>query len=75
MERHRFGPCWATAFAVLARQCVSPRTWLLAAAHAAVFTAAYWVAYLLRFDFSMPTDPNELAHFCSTLGWVVGLNS
>ncbi|MEM7311949.1 MAG: hypothetical protein AAF497_02235, partial [Planctomycetota bacterium] len=29
------------------------RIWLLAAGHAVVFTAAYWLAFLLRFDFQV----------------------
>ena len=53
-----------------ARQCVTPRAWLLAAAHAGVFAAAYWSAYLLRFDFVVLGK--NLDAFSSTLGWAVG---
>ena len=51
-----------------AEQCVTPRAWLLAAAHAVVFAAAYWLAYLLRFDFAVPE--HDFDTFWSTLGWV-----
>jgi FlaA1/EpsC-like NDP-sugar epimerase len=52
-----------------ARQCVSPRAWGLAAAHVVVFTAAYWSAYLLRFDFVVRDGNFET--FRSTVGWAV----
>ncbi|MCE5303239.1 MAG: polysaccharide biosynthesis protein [Planctomycetaceae bacterium] len=53
------------------RQVVSPGSWLLAAVHAAIFTVAYWLAYLLRFDFPIPSASLDI--FWATLGWVVGL--
>jgi FlaA1/EpsC-like NDP-sugar epimerase len=52
-------------------QLTSFRSWLLAAMHALVFASVYWLAYLLRFDFDVPT--NAVNVFVSTLGWVVGL--
>jgi FlaA1/EpsC-like NDP-sugar epimerase len=53
----------------VAKECVSLRAWLLAAAHLAVFAVAYWSAYLLRFDFAIVGS--DYAAFRSTLGWVV----
>jgi FlaA1/EpsC-like NDP-sugar epimerase len=52
-----------------AKQCVTPRAWLLATAHAAVFVVAYWSAYLLKFDFAVPDQ--YFGTFRSTLGWAV----
>ncbi len=48
-----------------------PRTWLLAAMHAVVFTAAYWLANLIRFEFAVPAENVDL--FWSSLARVVGL--
>jgi FlaA1/EpsC-like NDP-sugar epimerase len=53
-----------------ARQCATPRAWLLAAAHVVVFTAAYWCAYLLRFGFDV--SDKSFDTFYSTVGWAVG---
>ena len=53
-----------------ARRCVTPRAWLLAAAHAVIFAAAYWSAFMLRFGFVVPRVDFDI--FCSTLGWAVG---
>ena len=53
------------------RQLTSPRSWLLAGMHLVVFVAAYWGAYLLRFDFDIPS--NSLSLYLSSLGWVVGI--
>ena len=54
-------------------RCVSqfktPRAWLLAGMHAAIFAGAYYVANLLRFDFAPP--PKQMVLFWATLGWVV----
>ena len=55
----------------LFRQLRTPRVWLLAAAHAVIFAAAYWTAFWLRFDLAVPKK--DVAFFCSTLGWVVGI--
>jgi len=54
----------------LVRQCRTPRAWLLAAAHAVIFAAAYWSAFLLRFDLAVPDK--DFGIFVSTLGWAVG---
>jgi FlaA1/EpsC-like NDP-sugar epimerase len=35
-------------------QSANVRAWFLAIAHAVVFAGAYWLAYLLRFDFNVP---------------------
>ena len=50
---------------------VTPRTWLLATMHTAVFGVAYWAAYLLRFDFAIP--PDFVSIFWLTLSGVIGL--
>lgn len=55
----------------LSRQLATPRSWFLVIAHALVFAGAYWLAYLLRLDFTM--SPDDMALFWSTLAWVVGL--
>ena len=34
----------------------TPRSWLLVAAHALVFAAAYWLAFALRFDFDITAE-------------------
>ncbi|NLF08938.1 MAG: hypothetical protein GX594_13305, partial [Pirellulaceae bacterium] len=39
--------------------------------HLAVFVAAYWSAFLLRFGFDVPQDQVEI--FTSSLGWVIGI--
>jgi FlaA1/EpsC-like NDP-sugar epimerase len=52
------------------RQFVTLRSWRLAIAHALIFAGAYWLAYRLRFDFSMPPKASIL--FWSTLAWVIG---
>jgi FlaA1/EpsC-like NDP-sugar epimerase len=53
-----------------AKQCATPRAWLLAAAHVVVFATAYLSAYLLRFGFDV-TD-KSFGTFYSTVGWAVG---
>ncbi|MFZ1933561.1 MAG: nucleoside-diphosphate sugar epimerase/dehydratase [Thermoguttaceae bacterium] len=65
-----FRSTFRDGFHRLTRQFRTPRVWLLAAAHAVVFAAAYWVALLLAFDFAM--HPNDLRDFYRTVGWVVG---
>jgi FlaA1/EpsC-like NDP-sugar epimerase len=52
-----------------ARQCVTRRIWLLAAAHAVIFAVAYWSAVVLGFDFAIPA--HNLEQFYATLPWVV----
>jgi FlaA1/EpsC-like NDP-sugar epimerase len=47
------------------------RAWLLAIVHIVVFTVAYGLAFLLRFDFAVPTT--EAALFWSTLIWIIDL--
>jgi FlaA1/EpsC-like NDP-sugar epimerase len=47
------------------------RSWLLALVHLVVFAAAYWVAYLLRFDFAIPAD--DTITFKYTIAWAVGI--
>ena len=58
-------------FRHVAGQLVTPRSWFLAVMHVAVFTVAYWLAYMLRFDFNM--SPADEGLFASSLLWVVGL--
>jgi FlaA1/EpsC-like NDP-sugar epimerase len=47
------------------------RVWLLAMAHAVLFAAVYWLAYLLRFDFQV--KPDELDRYLHTLPWLIGV--
>ncbi len=49
----------------------SPRSWVLAAMHLAVFAAAYWLANLIRFEFAIP--PESASLFWSSLPRVAGL--
>ena len=51
-------------------QAMVPRAWLLALGHLLVFAVAYWLAWLLRFDFDIP--PYILSSFWSSLPWAVG---
>ena len=48
-----------------------PRAWLLAAGHMVVFTMMYWLAFLLRFDFNVPSDFVDL--FRLTLPWILAV--
>jgi len=52
-------------------QAMVPRAWLLALGHFLVFAVAYWLAWLLRFDFDIP--PDMLSSFWSSLPWAVGV--
>ena len=54
-----------------AAQFVTPRSWLVALGHAAVFVLAYLLAYYLRFGLTL--SPGNLHLWWSSLGWVVGL--
>jgi FlaA1/EpsC-like NDP-sugar epimerase len=54
----------------IANQGATPRAWLLAGGHAAVFAAAYWFAYLLRFGYNV-SDP-DFGIFRASLWWVLG---
>lgn len=47
------------------------RSWLLAFVHLVVFSAAYWLAYLLRFDFAIPVE--SVIAFEYTVAWAVGI--
>lgn len=44
----------ATQRSILARVAVRYRVWILAFGHAAIFAIAYWLAFALRFDFTIP---------------------
>lgn len=48
-----------------------PRVWLLGAGHAVVFWLVYWLAFQLRFDFSVPKE--EVGLFWLSLLWVFSL--
>ena len=50
---------------------VTRRIWLLVLAHLILFTAAYWGAFLLRFEFAIP--PNWQVVFFASLPWVLGI--
>ena len=45
------------------------RIWLLALAHLAIFALAYWVAFLLKWDFNVPANSVQLFH--KSLPWVL----
>lgn len=47
------------------------RILIVAAGHAALFVTVYWVAFLLRFDFDVPTVGKDI--FWATLPWVLGV--
>jgi FlaA1/EpsC-like NDP-sugar epimerase len=74
-QRHGNGHALRTAARAALRsataQMSSPRSWMLAAMHALVFVSVYWLAYLLRFDFNVPSE--SVLVFTSSLGWVIGL--
>ena len=55
----------------VAGQLTTPRSWLLAMAHALIFGIAYWLAYLLHYDFDVP--PETMSVFWGSLGWVISL--
>jgi FlaA1/EpsC-like NDP-sugar epimerase len=70
----RRGTVWSRLGARLSRvgtQHEASRAWILAIIHGFIFAVAYWLAYLLRFDFSVP--PDSVALFWSTLIWVIDL--
>lgn len=48
---------------------VTRRVWLLVAAHLALFSATYWLAFLLRFDFQLPANWQWV--FWASLPWVL----
>lgn len=54
-----------------AERLANLRSWLLAMVHLVVFAAAYWLAYLLRFDFAIPTS--SYVSFEYTVVWAVGV--
>lgn len=60
-----------TAYQRTIGQLLTPRSWFLAGMHLAVFVAAYWSAFLLRFGFDVPQ--NQIEIFLSSLAWVVGI--
>jgi FlaA1/EpsC-like NDP-sugar epimerase len=68
--RDSFRSALRDGFRRLGRQCVTRRIWLLAAAHAVIFAAAYYTAFLLRFDFVIPEK--YAADLSATLVSVVG---
>ena len=47
------------------------RIWLLAIGHALLFTISYWVAFLLRFDFSIPAT--NIGRFWGTLPAILAI--
>ncbi len=53
------------------RNYFTPRVWLMALVHLAVFALVYWVAFLLRFDFAIPADYIQV--FWGTLLWVLAV--
>jgi len=57
----------------LLRKYLNFRTLALLLFYASVSTLSYWIAYELRFDFSISDFPNHELDRTNTLGWVVGL--
>ena len=55
----------------LVRQFKTPRVWLLAAAHAAIFAAAYCAAFWFRFY--LAGSGIDFVTLDATLGWAVGI--
>ncbi len=53
------------------QQLLTVRCWLVALAHAAIFVAAYWLAYYLRFGLTMSSSSFLL--WWASLVWVIGL--
>jgi FlaA1/EpsC-like NDP-sugar epimerase len=51
---------------------LSRRFWLVALGHLVVFALAYWMAFLLRFDFNVPKD--YVRYFWSSLPLMLGVN-
>lgn len=56
-------------FRYLITLLTTPRFWLLAVMHTAVFTLAFLLAYALRFDLSIPAD--AMVRCWVNIGWVV----
>ena len=55
----------------LVGQLSSGRVWALGLGHALAFALVFWMAFVLRFDFSVPPDMTEL--FWSGLPWILAL--
>jgi FlaA1/EpsC-like NDP-sugar epimerase len=53
------------------RQFKTPRVWLLIAVHAVVLALAYWLAFVIRFDF--PLRPDDESDFWNSLCGVVSV--
>lgn len=54
-----------------AKALLRPRVWLLGLCHVIAFTAIYWCAYALRFEFDMPRETEVL--FWVSVFWVVSI--
>lgn len=70
-NNHPVVPVRSSVWPRMAEQAAAYRLWLLGAGHLAIFTCSYWLAWLLRFDFSIP--PDELAVLTATLPIVVAV--
>ncbi len=53
----------------MARKLTMTRSWFLAIGHGVVFVFAFWLAFLLRFDFSLSSETIDMIE--TTLVWVV----
>lgn len=60
-----------TAYQRTIGQFATPRSWFLAGMHLAIFVAAYWAAFLMRFGFDV--EQKYLEIFLFSVGWVVGI--
>ncbi len=54
-----------------AHRLSAPRFWVVAMAHLAVFAFVLWLAFLLRFDFVVPS--NRQAQFWACLPWILAI--
>jgi FlaA1/EpsC-like NDP-sugar epimerase len=50
---------------------LKPRVGFMALIHLVVFALVYWLAFLLRFDFTI--SPNDMKVFWGSLPWVLGI--
>ncbi len=55
------------------RNYLKLRVWLMALVHLVVFGLVYWMAFLIRFEFSIP-PPGDMKIFWESLPWVMAVN-
>jgi FlaA1/EpsC-like NDP-sugar epimerase len=62
-------PYWKEIFSRQLESVRNGRFWLLVFLHTILFTAIYWMAFMVRFDALIPDE--ELPVFWSTLPWII----